>query len=142
MDLNGNPDAACMYRTSVYTIGRSHALCTEGAFCLFVVWCIRNSLGGFRAKRHNLVSSFSLQPVGIGLLPGENTVTYCLVNTTVQSASHVGPTPTSLLVKECMMYPVVGGSDSNCGIVSVAVADNISNCPFYVPKLICEALVL
>ena len=40
------------------------------------------------------------------------------------------------------MYPVVGKSDSNCDIGSVAVADDLSKCPFSVTTLICEALVL
>ena len=40
------------------------------------------------------------------------------------------------------MYPVVGKSDYNCGIGIVAVDDDISTCPFAVPTLICEALML
>ena len=54
----------------------------------------------------------------------------------------MGPTPTSVLVKEVIMYPVVGNYYSNCGIGSVAVADDLSTCTFAVPALICEALVL
>ena len=107
-------------------IGRSYALYAEGFVCIFVVWCSSNYLVGFRAKRHIIGSSFSLQLVRIVVPPGEKTVTYCLVNTTVQSASHMGPTPKSLLVKEGMMYHVVGKSASNCGIGSVAVSDKIS----------------
>ena len=53
----------------------------------------------------------------------------------------MGPTPTSVLVKEGMIYPVVVKSDSNCGIGSIAVSDNFSTCPFSVPTLIVEALV-
>ena len=77
------------------------------------MWCIINSSVGFRAKRHSLGSFVSLQPVRIGLPFGESTVTSCLVKTTVQSALHMGPTPTSMLVKEGMMYPVVGKSAAN-----------------------------
>ena len=54
----------------------------------------------------------------------------------------MGPTPTSVLVKEGMMYPVVGKSDSNWGIVSIAVDDEFYTCPFDVPTLIFLALVL
>ena len=110
VDLTGNPAATCMYRTSASTLGRLYALCTEVVVCIFDVWCIINSSVGFRAKRHSLGSFFSLQPISIGLPFGESTVTSCLVNTTVQSASHMGPTPTSVLLKEVMMYPVVGKS--------------------------------
>ena len=106
------------------------------------MWCSSNSLVGFRSKRHSLGSYFSIQPVSIGLPPGDNTVTYLLVNKTVQSAYHVGPTPTSVLVKYGMMYPVVVKSAANCIIGSVAVADELSTCPVAVPTLICEAIVL
>ena len=68
-------------------------------------------------------------------------MTSCLVKTTVQSALQMGPTPTSVLVKEGMMYPVVGKYDSNCGIGSIAVADDFSTCPSALPTIIVEALV-
>ena len=69
-------------------------------------------------------------------------MTACLVNTTVQFASHMGLTPTRVLVKEGMMYPVVGNCDTNCGIGSVALDDDLSNFPIAVTTLIYEALVL
>ena len=141
MDLTGNPDAACMYRTSASTLGRSYTLFAEGVVCLFGVWYISNSSVGFRAKRHSLDSSFSLQPVSIGLPLGDRTVTSCLVKTTVNSAFHMGPTPTSVLVREGMMYPVVLKPDSNCGLGIIAVADEFSTCPFSVPTLIGKTLV-
>ena len=122
-----------MYRNGASTLGRSYTLYAEGIACIFGVLCISNSSVDFRAKRHSLGSYFSLQPVRIVLPPGEKTVTSCLVNTTVQSASHMGPTPTSVLLKEGMMYPVVRKYDQNYGIVSIAVADNLSTCPFSVP---------
>ena len=53
----------------------------------------------------------------------------------------MGLTPTSVLVKEGMMYPVVGKSNSNLGIGSIAVDKNVSTCKFYVPTLIVAALV-
>ena len=37
VELIGNPAAACMYRTSAYTLGRLYALCAEGVVCLFDV---------------------------------------------------------------------------------------------------------
>ena len=77
------------------------------------MWCINHSLVGFREKRQSLGSYFSLQRVRIGLPTGEKTVTYCLVNNTVQSASHMGLTPTSVLVKYGMMNPLVGNSFAN-----------------------------
>ena len=132
-----------MYHTSASTLGRSYSLYAERVFRLFsVVWFSNNSLVAFRAKHHSIGSYFSLQPVRIGLPPGENIVTYFLVNKTVQSASHMGPTSTSLLVKDGMMYPVVGKSAANCRIVIVEVADDLSTCPLAVTTLICEALLL
>ena len=64
-------------------------------------------------KRHSLGSFFYLQPVRTGLPFGENTVTSFLVKTTVKYASHMGPTPSIVLVKEGMMYPVVVNYDSD-----------------------------
>ena len=78
----------------------------------------------------------------MGLPPGYNTVTSCLVNKTVQSASHMGPIPTRVLVKDDMMYPVVVKSATNCGIGIVAVADDLSTRMLALPTIICEALVL
>ena len=141
VDLTGNPTTACMYRTSASTLGRSYALCSERFVCLFGVWCIINSSVGFKSKRHNIGRLFSLQPVRIGLPFGESTVTYCLVKNTVQSASHMVPTPTSVLVKEVMMYPVVGKSAANWGIGSIAVDDDFSTCPVAVSALFFAALV-
>ena len=116
---------------------------SERVFCLLSVsWCSSNSLVGFIANHHILGSSFSLQPFWICLPPGENTVTSFLVNNIVQSASNMIPTPTRVLVKYGMIYPVVGKSAANCGIGGVAVADNLSTCPVAVPTLICKALVL
>ena len=131
-----------MYCTSASTLGRSYLLYNEGVVCLFGVFSFSNYSVGFRANHHSLGSFFSLQPVRICLPSGDKTVTSCLVNTTLQFASHMGPTPTSVLVKEGMMYPVVGNSDANSGIGSVAVADDLYICPFTVPTLICEALVV
>ena len=78
----------------------------------------------------------------MGLPPGNNNVTSCLVNKTVQSTSHMGLTPTSVLVKDGIIYPVVGKSSANCRIGSVAVTEDLSTCTVAVPTLICEALVL
>ena len=50
--------------------------------------------------------------------------------------------PTGVLVKDVIMYPAVGKSAANCGIVSVAVADDLSTCLVAAPTLICEVLVL
>ena len=54
----------------------------------------------------------------------------------------MGPTPISVLVKEGMIYPVVGKSDSDRGMGSVAFANEFYTCPFAVPTLIVAALVL
>ena len=54
----------------------------------------------------------------------------------------MGPTPTRVLTKDSMMYPVVGKYATNCGIGIVGVADDLSTCPVAVPTLICGALVL
>ena len=54
----------------------------------------------------------------------------------------MGLTPTRVLVKGGMMYPVIGKSAANFGISSRAVADNLYKCPVVVPILIFEAFVL
>ena len=118
-----NPDGACMYRTSASPLGRSYTLYAEGVVCIFGECRISNSSIGFRVNHHSLVSYFSLQPVRIGLPSDENTTASFLVNNAVQFALHMGLTTTIVLVKEGMMYPAVGKSDDNCGIGSVAVAD-------------------
>ena len=141
--MTGNPDAACMYHISAYTLGRSYALYSERVVCLLsVVWCSSNYFVGFILKRYSIGSYFSLQPIRIGLPPSENNVTSCLVNSTLQSTSYICPTPTSVLLKDGMMYSVVGKYAANCGIGSVAVADNLSTYSVDVPTLICESLVL
>ena len=53
----------------------------------------------------------------------------------------MGQTPMSVLVKDGMMYPVLGKSSANCGIGRVAFAVDVSTCPLYVPTLIVAALV-
>ena len=78
----------------------------------------------------------------MGLPPGENNVTSCLANKTVQSASQMGQTPTRILVTYVMMYPVFGKYAANWGIGSEAVADNLTTCPVAVSKLIFGLLVL
>ena len=135
VDLTRYPDAACMYRNIASTIGRSYALYDNRVICLFYVfWFSSNSLFGLRVKRHSFGISFSLHPIRMGLPPGKNTVTSCLVNMTVHSASHMGPTATRVLVKYGMMYPVVGKSSTNCRIGSVAVNEDLYTCPVDVPK--------
>ena len=54
----------------------------------------------------------------------------------------MGLTQVRVLVKDGMMYHVVRISAANCGIGSVAVADDRSICPVVVPTLIFGALVL
>ena len=143
VDLTRYHTTACMYRTSASTIGRSYTLYADIVICLFsVLWLSSNSLFGLRVKSHSFGIYFSLHPIRMGLNPGKNTVTSCLVNMTVHSASHMGPTPTIVLVKYGMMYPVVGKSYTNCGIGSVAVNDNLYTCPVDMPKIICEVQVL
>ena len=58
------------------------------------------------------------------------------MNKTLQSASQIGPIPINVLVKEGMMYPVVGKSAAYCGTGSVAVAVDLNICPFAVPTVI------
>ena len=82
-------------------------------------FCIPLSLGP-RAKRHGRGSFFSLHPWRIGLLSGESTVTSCFLITTVQFLSQMGLTPISVLVNDGMMYPIVGNSTANGGIVRLA----------------------
>ena len=132
-----------MYLTSASTLGRSFTLYSETVLCLlYVVWCSSNSLVSFRAERHIIGSYFSLQNVRVGLPPGDNSITSFLVNKTVQSTLHMGTTPTSVLEKYGMMYPVIGKSSASCGIGSLAVSDNLSTFPVAVPTLIYVALML
>ena len=53
----------------------------------------------------------------------------------------MGPTPMSVLVKDGMMYPVVGKSAANWGIGRVAFDDYFSTCQLAMPTLIVAALV-
>ena len=66
----------------------------------------------------------------------DQTLTSSFLNTTVQFASQIGPTPMSVFVKVGMMYPFVRKSAFNCGMGSVAVAIELSTCQFAVPTLI------
>ena len=132
--MTGNPDAACMYLTSASTLGRSYALYAKLIVILLSgVWSSRGSLLGNRSKHNSFGIPFSLNPVRMGLTLGKNTVTPCFANKTVQSASQMGPTPTIVLVKDGMMYHVLGKSSTNCGIGSEAVAYDLSTCPVAVP---------
>ena len=97
---------------------------------------------GLRANRHRHDSLFSLHPWRIGLLCGDRTLTSSFLNTTVQFASQIGPTPMRVFVKVGIMYPFVEKSLFNCGIVSVAVAIELATSPFAVPTLICFAVVI
>ena len=47
-----------------------------------------------------------------------------------------------MLVKDGMMYPVVGKSAAKCGNGSIAVATDLSTCTVDVNTLIYEAFVL
>ena len=96
---------------------------------------------GLRAKRLILGSFFSLQPVRIVLPSGESTITSFFLNTAVQFASQMGPTPIIVLVKDGMMYPVVGKYASNSVIGRVDFAAYVSTCPLDVPTLTVAALV-
>ena len=84
---------------------------------------------------------FSLHTVKIVLTSNDITTTSFFVNKTLQSASQIGPTPISVLVKEGMMYPIVGKSAANWGMGSVAVAVDFTIFPFAVPTVIGVAFV-
>ena len=136
-ELTGKLDATCMYRSSASMLGRLYKLYSERVvFLLSGVWCSSSSLFGIRAKRHSFEISFSIHPVRMSLLSDDNTVTSCLANNTVQSASHMGSTTTIVLVKDVMMYRV------DCKIGSVEVNANLSTCSVAVPKLIFGEFVL
>ena len=96
---------------------------------------------GLRAKRHSLGSFFSFHPWRMGLPSDESTVTSFFLNTRVQFASQMGPSPISVLVNNGMMHPVVGKSAANCGIGRVAFAADVATCTLAVPTLIVSALV-
>ena len=63
------------------------------------------------------------------------------MNKTLQSALQIVTTPISVLVKEYMMYPVVGKSAANWGMGSVAVAADFTIYLFSVPTVIGVAFV-
>ena len=65
----------------------------------------------------------------------------CFLNNTVQFASHMGPTPISVLVKVGMMYPVVWKFTANFGICRVAFAADAATFSLAVPTMILVALV-
>ena len=94
-----------------------------------------------RENRQSLGSFFYLQPVRIVFPFGDSTVTSFFLKTTVQFASYMGPTPMSVLVKDVMMYPVVGKSATNLGMGRISLAEDFSTCPSTVPTLIVAALV-
>ena len=92
---------------------------------------------GQRSKRHNFGSSFLRQPVRSVVPAGEKTVTFCLVNSMVQSASQMSPTPMRVFMNDGMKYPVVRKSCASCGIGSDAVAEEDSTWPIAAPTYIC-----
>ena len=63
------------------------------------------------------------------------------MNKTLQSASQIVPTPISVMVKEGMMYHVVGKSADNWVMGSVAIAADFTIYPFAVPTVIVVYLV-
>ena len=97
---------------------------------------------GLRAKRHSCGSFFSIHPCRIGLPYGKSKVTSCVLKaTTVQFALQMSPTPMSVLVKSGMIYPVLGKSAANCGIVGVSFTADVATFPLAVPTLIIAELV-
>ena len=52
------------------------------------------------------------------------------MKTTVQSASHMGPTPTSVFVKEGMKYPIIVKTTANLGMGSLAFDDDFLSVHF------------
>ena len=110
----------------------------------FLVCCcviLYSPVVGFERNLHSRGSFVYIHPCRIFVPSGESTVASFLLNTTVQFASHMGPTPMSILVKYGMMYPVVGKSAANCGIGGVDFAADVATCPLAVPTLIVAALV-
>ena len=129
-----------MYLTRASKLGISYALCAAGVI-RFVVVSIFPLPFGLRENCHSFGRFFYLHPVKIVSPSGDITTTSFFVNKTLQSASQIGPTPISVLVKECMMYPVFGNSAANWGMGSVAVAAGFTICPFAVPTVIGVAFV-
>ena len=97
---------------------------------------------GLSANLQSLAPESSLQPVSMGLPCWLYTVTSCLEKVTVQSASQMGPRPTSVCLKDGMTCPVVGKSLACCGIGRLAVATECSTWPFAVPTRTCGAVVV
>ena len=135
VDFTGNSAAACMYLTRGSKLGRPYALCADG-FIRFVVVSIFSCPFVLRSKRYIFGRFFYLHPVKIFLPSGNITTASFFVNKTLQSASQIGPTPISVLVKEGIMYPVVGNSAANWGMGIVAVAADFTICLFAVPTVI------
>ena len=140
VDFTGNPAAACMYLNRDSKLGRPYAFCAAGVIRFVVVYIFPCPFG-LRTKRHRFGRFFSLHSVKIVLPYGDITPTSFFVNKILQSASQIGPTPISVLVKEGIMYPVVWKSAANWGMGSVDVAADFTICPFAVPTVIGVAFV-
>ena len=64
----------------------------------------------------------------IGVCGGESTVTSSFLNTTVQSASQIGPNPMSVFLNVGIIKPFIGKFAFTCGMGSVAMAVEFSTC--------------
>ena len=129
-----------MEREEPSKLGRSYTLCAAGVIRFFVV-SIFYCPFGLRGKLRSFGRVFSIHPVEIVLPSGDITTTSFFVNKTLQSLSQMGPTPISVLVKEGMMYPVVGKSTANWGIGSLYDVVYFTICQFAVTTTIGEAFV-
>ena len=140
--MTGKPAAACKYLTSASTLGRSYAL-NAASEASSVCSCFGGTslAWGLRANRQSLAPVRSLQPVRIGVPCGLYTVTSCLENVTVQSASHMGSSPIRVCLKDGMTCPMVGKAWASCGMGRLAVATDRSTWPLAVPTRTWGAVV-
>ena len=77
----------------------------------------------------------SLHPVSTGMSRASLTITAALVNVTVQSASHSGPTPIRVCQNPGMIFPVTGNPEGSYGRFNYHVPVEFCDWPVAVPTV-------
>ena len=90
---------------------------------------------GWRAILQRRGPDCSRQPVSTGLPCGSLTTTAVLVNVTIQSASHIGPTPIKVCLHPGRICPVTGKLAGSLGRLSLPVPMETWVWPVAVPTV-------
>ena len=88
---------------------------------------------GRREKHQSLAPAVSCQPLRMGMLSGEKTVTSRLEKVTVQSASQIVMTPSNVCLNVSRMWPVVGKAWTSWEMADLAVPEERATWLFAVP---------